>query len=103
MTAGRPTRDHYGSLNAVLGTLRVEPVERCSQLVRDLCQARLRGKSVPWQRCRPAVCQSTLGEAGKYLLTAPLPVASVYVDEARRFRVGGWIQVPLRPFSWTKS
>ena len=46
MPAGRPTRDHYGSLNTVLGALRVEPVERCSQLVRDLGQARLRSKGV---------------------------------------------------------
>ena len=90
MPAGRPTRDYDGSRNAVLGTLRVEPVERRSQLVRDLGQARLRGKGVAWQRCRPAICQD-LGEAGKYFLAAALPVTAVNVDEARCLRVGGGI------------
>ena len=103
MPAGRPTRDYDGPRNTVLGGLRVEPVERCSQLVRDLRQARVRGKSVARQRRRPAVRQSTLGEAGKYLLAAALPITAMNVNEARRFRIGGGIQVPLRPLSWSIS
>ena len=52
-----------------------------------------------WQRCRPAICQGAFGEAGKYFLAAALPVTAVNVDEARRIRVAGGIQVPFRPFS----
>src|SRR5262249_36747674 len=62
-----------------------------------------RGKGVAWQRCRPAICQGTFGEAGKYFLAAALPVTAVNVNEARCLRVGGGIQVPFRPFSWTIS
>src|SRR2546422_567064 len=103
MPAGRPTGDYDGPRDTVLGALRAEPVERCSQLVRDLRQARLRGKRVARQRCRPAARKSTLGEGGKYLLAAALPITAVNVKEARHFRVGGGIQVPLRPISWSVS
>src|SRR3712207_8713925 len=57
--------------------LRVKPVERCSQFVRDLRQARLGGKRVARQRRRPAVRQSTLGEAGKCLPAAALPITEI--------------------------
>jgi hypothetical protein len=83
MPAGRPTRDDYGSLNTVLGALRVEPVECCSQLVGDLCQACLRGKGVTWQAANQPFAKAPFGQAGKYLLAAALPLTSVNVDERR--------------------
>ena len=79
----------------------VEPVERRSQLVRDLRQARLRRKRVARQRRRPAVRQNTLGEAGECLLAAALPITAMNVHEARRLGVGGGIEIPLRPLSWS--
>src|SRR5215204_3799420 len=103
MSTGRPTGDYDGPRNTMLGALRVEPVERCSQLVRDLRQARIRGKRIARQRRRPAPRQSTLGEAGKYLLTAALPITAVNVNETRRFSIGGGVQVPLGPISWSIS
>jgi hypothetical protein len=91
MSAGRPTSDYGRPLNTVLSGLCFEPVERCSQFIRDLRQVRLRGKRVARQRRRQAMRQSTLGEAGKYLPAAALPITAVDVNEARRLRIGGGI------------
>src|SRR5688572_1742586 len=81
------------------GGTSVEPVERCSELVGDLRQVRIRGKRVAGQCCRPAVRQDTLGEAGKGLLTAALPITAVDVNETRRLRIVRGIEIPLCPLA----
>ncbi len=101
MPAGRPARDYDRALNTVLGTLRVEPVKRGSQLIRDLSETRVRGERVAGQGGRPATCQRTFGEEGKYFLAVALPITTVNVNEARCLRIGGRIEVPLRPLSWS--
>src|SRR5262249_35554595 len=89
-----PARGQAGDddrpLDAVLAGLCVEPVERAFQLVGDLRQGRLRRQRVAAQSRRPTASQRTLGEAGKDLLAAALPIAAVNVNEA-------W--VPLIAFS----
>src|SRR5262245_34652600 len=90
-----PAGDDDRPLDAVLAGLGVEPVERALQLVGDLRQARLWRQRVAAQGRRPTTGQRTLGEAGEDLLAAALPIAAVDVDEARRLRIIGRIQVPL--------
>src|SRR5262249_25409615 len=58
---------------------------------------------LPWPGCQPAVSQGPVGAAGNHSVLPAPPVTAVNVDEARCFRVGGGIQVPFRPFSWTIS
>src|SRR5262245_38965059 len=103
MTTGRPTREYDGPRNTVSAGLRGEPVKRGSQLFRDLRQARVRGQSVARQCRRPAAREDALGHASKYLLTAALPITAMNVNVARRFRIGGGIQVPLGPISLSIS
>src|SRR5215467_10833528 len=91
MPACGPTGDDDRPLDAVLPGLGVEPVERAFQLVGDLRQARLRRQRVAAQSRRPTTGQRTLGEAGKYLLAAALPIAAVDVNEAWRLRIIGRI------------
>src|SRR5262249_6570192 len=90
MPARGPAGDDDRPLDAVLAGLCVEPVERAFQLVGDLRQGRLRRQRVAAQSRRPTASQRTLGEAGKDLLAAALPIAAVNVNEA-------W--VPLIAFS----
>src|SRR5262249_28068224 len=90
-----PAGDDDRPLDAVLAGLGVEPVERAFQLVGDLRQGRLRGQRVAAQSRRPTASQRTLGEAGKDLLAAALPIAAVNVNEAWRLRIVGRIKVPL--------
>src|SRR5499433_3608615 len=99
MPARGPAGDDDRPLDAVLAGLGVEPVERAFQLVGDLRQGRLRGQRVAAQSRRPTTSQRTLGEAGKDLLAAALPIAAVDVNEAWRLRIIGRIQVPLIAFS----
>src|SRR6516225_2190946 len=79
MPARGPAGDDDRPLDAVLASLGVEPVERAFQLVGDLRQARLRRQRVAAQSRRPTTSQRTLGEAGKDLLAAALPIAAVNV------------------------
>src|SRR5262249_7968303 len=99
MPARGPAGDDDRPLDAVLAGLGVEPVERAFQLVCDLRQGRLRRQRVAAQSRRPTTSQRTLGEAGKDLLAAALPIAAVDVNEAWRLRIIGRIQVPLIAFS----
>src|SRR5215831_4225621 len=99
MPARGPAGDDDRPLDAVLAGRGVEPVERAFQLVGDLRQGRLRRQRVTAQSRRPTTCQRTLGEAGKDLLAAALPIAAVDVNEAWRLRIIGRIKVPLIAFS----
>src|SRR5262245_30020293 len=99
MPARGPAGDDNRPLDAVLVDLGLEPVERAFQLAGDLCQGPLRGQRVAAQSRRPTASQRTLGEAGKDLLAAALPIAAVNVNEAWRLRIIGRIKVPLIAFS----
>src|SRR5262249_38300875 len=46
-------------------------------------------------RRRPPAREYTLCHTSKYLLTAALPITTVDIDVAGRFRISGRIQVPL--------
>src|SRR5215472_10932548 len=59
----------------------------------------LRRERVAAQSRRPTASQRTLGEAGKDLLAAALPIAAVNVNEAWRLRIIGRIKVPFIAFS----
>ena len=101
MPAGRPAGHYDRALNSMLGTLRVKPVKRGSHLIRDLSQTRVRGERISGQGGRPAACQRTFSEEGKYFLAVALPITTVNVNEARCLRIVGRIEVPLRPLSWS--
>src|SRR5262249_104138 len=49
------------------------------------------------QRRRPAARENTLSHTSKYFLAAALPITTVDIDVAGRFRIAGGIQVPLGP------
>src|SRR5262245_10231051 len=99
MAAGRPARHYDGARDAMLCTLRVEPVERGSHLIGDLSQTRLRGERISGQCSRPTAGQRTFCEEGKYFLAVALPITAMNVNKARCLRVVGGIEVPFRPLS----